>query len=561
MNRLSLSLASLLVCLTFAHAQQRQQQQHSHNTQTTAAAAATAPQHGVTVMPGLGALHHPVSTKSAEAQRFFDQGLTLLYAFNHDEAARSFARAAELDPQMAMAYWGIAVVNGSNYNQESEAAREKAAYDAVQKALALAKSAPENERAYIEALARRYSKDSQADLRRLAVDYKNAMGELMKRYPDDLDAATLYAESAMNLRPWKLWTADGKPAEGTEEIVTVLESVLRRNPDHIGAIHYYIHTIEASPTPERALAYVARLPAQVPAAGHLVHMPAHIYMRTGDYAGAARSNSEAAAADEAYIKASGAQGIYPVMYYNHNVHFLAIADSIAGRYGDSIKAARLLEANVTPYVKQMPMLEGFVVTPTLVLVRFRRWDDILRLPEPPMEMTINKLIRHFARGMAYAARGDIERAKAERKVFDEGIGTIPAEAPFGPQNRARAVLSIAGNVLGARLAAIARDNKTAIEMLDRAIATEDTLAYDEPPAWFMPVRETLGGLLLRSGDYAGAERVFRADLARNLRSGRSLFGLRESLKAQGKTFAAQMVDKEFESAWKEADTPLKIEDF
>jgi len=552
MNRLTLCLASLLVCITLAHAQQ---QQHSHiNPQP-------APPKPASLMSGLGTHHHPVSTKNAQAQRFFDQGLTLIYAFNHDEAMRSFQRAAELDPQMAMAFWGIAHTLGSNYNQEPETPREKAAYEAVQKALTLAKNAPENERAYIEALSKRYSNDPQANLKKLAVDYKNAMGELTRRYPDDLDAATLYAESAMNLRPWKLWTADGKPEEGTEEIVTVLESVLRRNPDHIGAIHYYIHSVEASRNPERALAYVAKLPAQVPAAGHLVHMPAHIYMRTGDYANAARSNKEAAAADEAYIKTSGAQqGIYPVMYYNHNVHFLAIAHSFSGRFNDSIKAARLLETNVTPYVKQMPMLESFVTTPTFVLVRFHRWDDILKLPPTASDMPVNKLTWHFARGMAYAAKGDIEKAETERKTFNEGAGAIPEAAPFGSLNRARTVLSVAGDVLSARIAVAKKDNKAAIELLKRAIATEDTLAYDEPPAWFIPVREALGGLLLRSGADTEAEKVFRADLEKNPRNGRSLFGLRESLKAQGKTFATQMVGKEFESAWREADTQLRVED-
>jgi tetratricopeptide (TPR) repeat protein len=284
------------------------------------------------LMTGLGSHHHPVATGNAEAQRFFDQGLTLVYAFNHEEAIRSFKRAAELDPQLAMAHWGIALALGPNINLDVDPAREKAAYEAVRKALSMSAKAPENERAYIEALAKRYSIEPGADLKRLAVDYKNAMGELSKRYPDDLDAATLYAESMMNLRPWQLWSKDGLPAEGTLEIVAVLESVLKRNPNHIGAIHYYIHAVEASPNPEKALHYVAKLPAQVPAAGHLVHMPAHIYVRTGDYESAAQSNQEAAEADQTYIRMSGAQGVYPLMYYNHNLHFLAHA-----QYGGAIR--------------------------------------------------------------------------------------------------------------------------------------------------------------------------------------------------------------------------------
>ena len=253
------------------------------------------------LMSGLGSLHHPVSTSNAEAQRFFDQGLALVYAFNHAEAVRSFRRAAELDSRMAMAYWGIAYALGPNINLDVDPEHEKAAYETAQRALSLAVKAPENERAYIEALAKRYSIDPKADLKKLAVDYKNAMGELVKKYPDDLDAATLYAESAMDLRPWQLWSPGGKPADGTEEIVAVLESILRRDPNHPGAIHYYIHAVEASPNPERALAYAPRLGKLMPAAGHLVHMPAHVYERTGDYAAAAQSNVDAAAADEAYI--------------------------------------------------------------------------------------------------------------------------------------------------------------------------------------------------------------------------------------------------------------------
>jgi hypothetical protein len=256
------------------------------------------------LMPGLGTHHHPVSTGNPEAQRFFDQGLRLIFAFNHDEAVRAFQRAAELDPQLAMAYWGIALAMGSNYNLPPEPEREKAAYEALQRALTLAAKAPEQERAYIEALSKRYSNDPQADLKKLAADYKHAMGELAKRYPDDLDSATLYAESAMNLRPWQLWGKDGAPAEGTEEIVAVLEAVLKRNPDHIGANHYYIHAVEASRHPERALPSAARLETLAPAAGHLVHMPSHIYLRVGDYLAAAHTNAVAAAVDEAYLKST-----------------------------------------------------------------------------------------------------------------------------------------------------------------------------------------------------------------------------------------------------------------
>jgi tetratricopeptide (TPR) repeat protein len=326
-----------------------------------------------TLLPGMGRHHHPISTRNPEAQKFFDEGLTLMFAFNHEEAIRSFERAAAIEPRAAMPYWGIAVALGPNINMDVDPAGEKRAFDAAQKALSMAAGVPENERAYIEALSRRYSGDPKADLKKLAVDYKNAMGELMKRYPDDLDAATLYAESMMDLRPWQLWTPDGKPAEGTEEIVRVLESVLRRDPSHIGANHYYIHTVEASPNPERALPSAERLGGLVPNAGHLVHMPAHIYLRVGDYEAAAKANERGAEVDRNYIKSTGATGIYPLMYYSHNLHFLAMARMAQGRFEEARQAAGQVAANVAPALKDMPMLEGFLQAPLFVLLRFHRW--------------------------------------------------------------------------------------------------------------------------------------------------------------------------------------------
>jgi tetratricopeptide (TPR) repeat protein len=513
-----------------------------------------------THVAGMGSHHHPVSTTNAEAQKFFDQGLSYVYAFNHNEAIRSFKRAAELDPQLAMAHWGIALALGPNINLDVDPEREKSAYEAAQKAQALASKAPENERAYIDALVKRYSIDPKANLKQLAVEYKNAMDDVVKRYPDDLDAATLYAESAMNLRPWQLWSADGKPAEGTEEIIAVLESVLRRDPNHFGAIHYYIHAVEASPNPERALAYAPKLSWLVPAAGHLVHMPAHIYHRTGDYQAAALSNKEAAKTDEAYIRVSGANGLYPLMYYTHNLHFLAIAESLAGRYAPAMSAARQLESHVGPNLKAMPMLEGFMIVSPLILVQFHRWDDIEKLPEPDPSRVGLKAVSHFARGMAHEAKGRMPDAKREYAALIEAEKAIPAEMNFG-LNRARKVLSIAEHVLAARIALSSNGNRqSAIEQLRKAVEIEDSLAYDEPQAWFLQVRLWLGGALLQAGDNAAAEEVFRADLERNKRNGRSLFGLKESLKAQKKDFAAIMVKREFDAAWKDADTPLKAED-
>ncbi len=508
---------------------------------------------------GMGDHRHPVSTTNPDAQRFFDQGLTLIYAFNHDEAVRSFKRAAELDPNLGMAYWGVALALGANINLPADPERERAAYEAIQKAIQLSVNAPDQEKAYINALAKRYSNDPEADLNKLALDYKNAMGELAKNYPDDLDAATLYAESMMNLRPWQLWNKDGTPAEGTEEIIFVLESVLKRNPNHIGANHYYIHAVEASSTPGRALPSAERLKTLAPSAGHLVHMPAHIYMRTGDYKSAVQANLEGAEADRNYIKNSGVKGIYPLMYYSHNLHFLSVAHAMQGRYLDAKRAADQLGEHVGPHVKEMPMLEFFMPTSTLIMVRFGRWDDILASPKPDSDMLITTAMWHFARGMAYAAAGKVNEAENERTQFASVAKTVPGDATWD-LNSASSVLNIAGMVLDARIALARGDNKSAIEILRKAAEAEDALNYAEPPGWYIPVRESLGAVLLLNGDYSEAEGVFRADLERNPRSGRSLFGLSESLKAQGKEYSSQLVQEEFETAWKNADGPLKVED-
>ena len=530
------------------------QAQHEHH--------ATQDKGEAALVAGMGSLHHPVSTRNAEAQRFFDQGLRFVYAFNHEEAVRSFQRAAELDPSLAMAHWGVAYALGPNINLDVDPEREKAAFDAVQRARARSAKASPEERDYVEALAKRYTDDAGATpetLRRLAEDFSRAMGALSKKYPADLDAATLYAESMMNLRPWRLWNKDGTPAEGTPEIVATLESVLKRDPNHVGAIHYYIHAVEASPDPGRALRYAPRLGRLMPAAGHIVHMPAHIYERTGDYASSARSNEAAAAADRAYIKATGVQGVYPLMYYSHNLHFLAVAYSMSGRYWDALRSAQQLEANVAPHLKAMPMLEGFNTTSTLVLARFRRWDEILKTPEPPAEQAGTRAVWTWARGMAFAATGKTNEAEAALNSFRSAEQAVPAEMQFG-LNKASDILKIADRTLAARISVARGERARAAELLREAVATEDALAYDEPPAWFLPARETLGAVLLADGRAAEAETVFREDLKHNPRSGRSLFGLAESLKAQRKMRAAADARRQFAAAWKNADTRLTVVD-
>src|SRR5438132_11240970 len=320
----------------------------------SAAPAKTKPASSPKLLPGLGEVHHPVATKNSQAQQFFDQGLKLVFGFNHDEARRSFQRAAEVDPKLAMAWWGVALTLGPNYNLPVDPEREKAGYEAAQRAVALQANASEPEKAYINAVAVRYSNDPKADLPALDVAYKEAMGKLSARYPDDLDAATLYAESAMNLNPWRLWTSDGKPAEGTEEIVATLESVLKRDPNHLGANHYYIHAVEASAHPERALPSAARLEKLAPAEGHLAHMPSHIYARVGDHSASAHCNQAAITADKKFLAETHDEGVYKLMYYSHNMHFLAFASCMNGNLAEAKDAAAKLVTNVAPGVKAMP---------------------------------------------------------------------------------------------------------------------------------------------------------------------------------------------------------------
>ena len=513
-----------------------------------------------TLMTGLGRLHHPIATSSPDAQRFFDQGLTLVYAFNHEEAVRSFRRAAELDPAAAMAHWGIALALGPNINDyDVDAAREKAAYDEAQRAMTLAARAPAQERAYIDALVQRYSIEPNADLKAMAVRYKDAMRELTRRYPEDLDAATLYAESLMDLHPWMLWSADGKPTEGTEEIVATLEAVLRRDPMHIGANHYYIHAVEASKTPGRALASAGRLETLVPDAGHLVHMPAHIYMRTGNYDGAVASNAKAAEVDRQYIKARGANGLYPMMYYNHNLDFLASAAMMSGQFKEAKNAAGMVVANATPMIPAMAALEPFAAKTLYVLLRFSRWDDVMALPPPDRAYLILTALSHFGRGVAQAARGNENDAVKERDQYSAARKAIAPGYAWG-YNQARDMLAITDAVLDAWIARATRHDDAAVEAWRRAVAAEDALNYNEPADWFYPTRESLGAALLRVNRADEAAQVFRDDLERNPGNGRSLFGLWQAQLSK-KDPAAAATEKQYRAAWKHADVSLRLADF
>jgi len=515
-------------------------------------AATPNPEAPMRLIPGLGEVHHPVSTRNKEAQQFFDQGLALVYGFNHDEARLSFMRAAELDPKLAMAHWGVALTLGPNYNLPVDPERERAGYEAVQRAVALKENASEPERAYIDALVVRYSNDPKVDLHALDRAYSDAMRKVAARYPDDLDAATLFAESMMNLNPWKLWTADGKPAEGTEEIVATLESVLKRDPNHLGANHYYIHAVEASPHPERALASAARLEKLAPSEGHLAHMPSHIYARVGDHAASARCNAAAMAADKKFLERTKEQGFYRLMYYSHNMHFLAFADTMRGDFTGAKAAADKLVANVHPGVKAIPMLEGFMPTPILVLLAFERWPDILKLPQPESSLGLTTAVWHSARGIAFANLGKTAEAESEQKAFRDLVAKLPADDMYDMLNTRGAVLKIHDNILAGVIAHSRHDDNAAIDLLKQAVASEDALSYSEPPAWYPPVRPILGRLLLANNQAADAEKIFREDLERNPRDARALGGLRDALKAQNRSYEADEIDQQFRATWKVA---------
>ena len=511
------------------------------------------PEAPVRLIPGLGEVHHPVSTRNKQAQQFFDQGLKLVYGFNHDEARRSFMRAAELDPKLAMAHWGIALTLGPNYNLPVDPERERAGFDAVQRAVALQGNASEPERAYITALSVRYSNDPRADLHALDRAYKDAMGKLAAHYPDDLDAATLYAESAMNLNPWKLWTADGKPAEGTEESVATLESVLKRDPNHLGANHYYIHAVEASLHPDRALPSAARLEKLAPAAGHLTHMPAHIYARVGDHSASAHCNEAAVAADKKFLSETREQGVYRMMYYSHNLHFLAFASCMDGDFPKAKDAAAKLVANVAPGVPAMPDLEGFLPTPLIVLAAFERWEDLIKSSAPDASFVTTTAVWRALRGVALANTGKTAEAEQEQKQFRDLAAKIGPDKMYDPLNKVAAVFKIHDNLLTSAIARSRHDDNAAIESLKQAVAAEDALNYSEPPAWYPPVRPILGKLLLAANRAVDAEKVFRDDLERNPRDGRALAGLRDCLNAQGRKYEADQIDQQYRASWKVAD--------
>jgi tetratricopeptide (TPR) repeat protein len=505
----------------------------------------------------LGTLHKDITTESDVTQKYFDQGLRLIYAFNHDEAIKSFKEGLKHDSTCAMCYWGNAYALGPNINLPMDTSKVSPAWDAMHNAVRYSVNVTPKERAFIDALAKRYSGDPTANRASLDSAWASAIGRVSRLYPHDDDAATLYAEALMDLRPWNYWTSGGRAkAPSTMEQLRVVERVVQRNPDHPGACHYYIHAIEASNDAYKALACAQRLGSLMPGAGHLVHMPTHIFIKMGQWDLAAEHNAHALQADERYISERHPSGVYPMGYYPHNFHVMWYALQMLGRSEAALAAAQNIREKVPVEVmRQVPPFEGYAPTLLYTLARFSSWDEILKQPAPSSDLRYAAAAWHYARGLAYTGQGKLDSAAVERDSLVVIALSLPA-AKMVHQNSARAVLQVAIRHLAGEMAAQAGRTNLAVQQLGKAVSLEDELTYEEPPAWYMPMRQRLGAVLLAAGRPKQAEKVYRADLIHRPENGWSLYGLAQSLKAQNRTKEAAKVEERFEKAWKSADVKL-----
>jgi tetratricopeptide (TPR) repeat protein len=511
---------------------------------------------GAPIFKGLGRHKHKISTRNTRTQLLFDQGVNLTFGFNHAEAIRSFREAARRDPHCAMCWWGVAFALGPNINLPMPADAVKPAWQALQNALALKRHASAEERGWIDALAERYSADPKADRARLDEAFAAAMGDLWKKNPGDLDAGTFYVEAMMDTQPWDYWQMDAKTPKGHgAAIVATLENIIKRSPNHPGALHLYLHAVEASTTPERGEGPADRLEKLMPGAGHIVHMPSHIYYRIGRYADAAHVNALAALVDEQYIAACHAQGYYPVGYYGHNIHFLWTSSEMQGRYQAAIEAARRLIKAVGPDATKLgPQAQLYFLTPFATLLRFGKWDAVLAEPLPPDEQKLTLVVAHLARGFAYAAKGDAAHAAAERAALAalaedkvlESYNSVPGQP----------MAKIALDELDGEIARTAGDLPTAIAKFTAAARIEHRLPYTEPPYWHQPVSQLLGAALLQAGRAQEAEAVYRESLTNYRLDGWALYGLAQAQDALGDHAGAAATRKEFATAWQLADVKL-----
>jgi tetratricopeptide (TPR) repeat protein len=513
---------------------------------------------GAPLFAGLGAHTHPISTHNPETQRLFDQGVNLMFGFNHAEAIRSFREAARLDPDCAMCWWGVAFALGPNINLPMPPDAVAPAWLALGKARALeAKTSPE-EKAWIEALAVRYAADPKADRKPLDEAFAQAMGGLWRAHPEDLDAGVFYAEAMMDTQPWDYWQADAKTPKGhAGEIVATLEQVMARAPDHPGALHLYIHAVEASTTPERAEPAADRLETLMPGAGHIVHMPSHIYYRVGRYADAVHVNELAAVQDERYIAACHAQGYYPVGYYGHNIHFLWSSSEMQGRYRTALTAARRLikAVDAVEQAKSIPQAQFYVFTPVATLLRFGKWDAILAEPPPPEALKLDMAVWLYARGFAHANKGDMAAARRDRDELGHLVSAdYSAFDAWGIPGRQLVSLSMA--LLDGEISRRSGHLDQAISGFRNAAALERGLAYTEPPYWHQPVSHLLGAALIQARRPAEAETVYRESLKTYRVDGWALFGLAQALEAQGKRAEAVEARQAFAKAWTFADVKL-----
>jgi tetratricopeptide (TPR) repeat protein len=509
----------------------------------------------IRLVDDLGSFRRSVQA-SPEAQAYFDQGLNLTYGFNHDAAIRSYRTASGIDPECAMCYWGEALALGPNINAPMGPQAHQQAHDAIQKARATVQN--DLERQMIDALAKRYDPLREDERKALDLDYANAMRELHRANPQDDDIATLFAASIMNLIPWAYYDLDGNPAEQTPELVAALESVLARNPQHPGANHYYIHAVEASKTPGRAEAAADRLASLVPGSGHLVHMPTHIYWRIGRYADAVRLNQRAVGIDETTFSYCGSAGFYGAAYYPHNIHFVQAAASAEGNSSIALMAARKLAADVEPKLVEFPFVEEYMTMPIVTLLRFGQWDAVLGEPKPREDLRYLTAIWHYARGIARVRMDELELAQEELDTL-QAIAAEEAMHEFwisGGVNRASTLARIGVLHLEGELSAARGDLEAAVEQLTAAVEVQDSLAYMEPPPWYMPTRQALGAVLLDTGRVVEAEQTYRADLEQYPANGWSLFGLAASLRLQEREEDAELVEAGFEEAWARADVTL-----